>query len=340
GNHHRKVAWLSLDAGDSNPIMFLRYLIAALQTTAPDVGATTAQLLQSPQALPAETLLPLLINDLVGLVEPTILVLDDYHIIDSPAVHQAVMFLLDHVPPQLHVVLASRADPPMALSRFRARGILNELRANDLRFTPDEAASFLQDVTGLNLSADEVTALEARTEGWIAGLQLAALSLRDRTGTERMEFIENFAGSHRFIVDYLIDEVLAHQPAHLQTFLLRTSILERLSGPLCDAVVLGEQGGGGQSAEKGGAAFSQILLQELERANLFIIPLDDARRWYRYHHLFAQVLRERLITGTSAETVATLHRNASGWFEEQGLIAEAVHHALAAQDWERVVRLI
>ena len=336
---NRQVAWLALDAGDSDPLRFLRYLIAALQTIDLTLGRNVLALVASGQAPPLETLLPLLLNDLVTLPEGSILVLDDYHVINAPTVHQALALLLDHLPPQLHLVIATRVDPPLPLARLRARGQLAELRVDDLRFTAEEAATFLRDVMGVPLAAEDVAALDERTEGWIAGLQMAALSLRDRPSEQRTAFIDAFTGSHRFVVDYLVDEVLAHQPAHLQTFLLQTSILERLSGPLCDAVMLSNP-----RAEHGDRlqeqAYSQLLLEELERANLFIVPLDDARRWYRYHHLFAQVLRQRLTSGANQEAVATLHRRASGWFEAHGLVVEAVEHALAANDSERAVRVI
>ena len=223
----------------ADPRQFLRYLVAALQTVAPAVGRSTEILLHAAQTPPLETLLPLLLNDLLALPDQTVLVLDDYHVIDAPAVHQALAFLLDHLPPQLHLVIATRADPPLPVSRLRGRGQLTELRAADLRFTPEEAALFLREVMGLPLSVDEVTALEARTEGWIAGLQLAALSLQDRPDQQQAEFIAAFTGSHRFVVDYLVDEVLARQAPHVQTFLLQTSIVERLCASLCDAVVLG-----------------------------------------------------------------------------------------------------
>ena len=339
-DRHLHIAWLSLDTGDSDPIQFLRYLVAALQTIAPTVGGAVVNLLQSAQAPPLELVVPLLLNDLVQLPENSILVLDDYHVIDAPAVHQALLLLLDHLPPQLHLVIASRADPPLPLSRLRARGDLTELRAHDLRFTPAEAATFLHEVMGLAVAGEDVAALEARTEGWIAGLQLAALSLRDRSGAQRTEFIEAFTGSHRFVVDYLVDEVLARQPAHLQTFLLQTSILERLCGPLCDAVLLGGAGDEVPAYAVGEQAYSQLILEQLERNNLFIVPLDDARRWYRYHHLFVQVLRERLKSGASQDTIASLHRRASAWFEQQGLVVEAVQYALAAPAWERAADLI
>ena len=336
----RHVAWLALDAGDADPVQFLRYLIAALQTIAPAIGDTPLTLLRAGQAPPIETLLSLLLNDLVQLPERSILVLDDYHVIDAPAVHRALAFLLDHLPPQLHLVIASRADPPLPLARLRARGQLTELRAHDLRFTAEEAAMFLQEVMGLALSVEDVAALEARTEGWIAGLQLAAISLRDRRDAQQAAFIEAFTGSNRFVVDYLVDEVLARQPPHLQAFLLKTSILERLSGPLCDAVVRGAGAETDHAPPIIQHASSQRLLEELERSNLFIVPLDETRRWYRYHHLFAQVLRERLLSGTKEDAVATLHRRASAWFEQHGLLAEAMHHLFAAQEWGWAAQLL
>jgi LuxR family transcriptional regulator, maltose regulon positive regulatory protein len=336
----RHVAWLALDAGDSDPHQFLRYLIAALQTIAPAIGGTTLTLLRSGQAPPIGMLLPFLLNDLTQLPERSILVLDDYHVVDGPAVHQALAFLLDHLPPQLHLLLASRADPPLALARLRARGQLTELRAHDLRFTADEAATFLREVMGLALSVEDVAALEARTEGWIAGLQLAALSLRDRPDVQQAAFIEAFTGSNRFVVDYLVGEVLARQPPHLQIFLLQTSIFERLCGSLCDAVVLGDVSETQHTSNAAQRAYSQVLLEELERSNLFIVPLDETRRWYRYHQLFAQVLRERLISDASQDAVANLHCRASIWFEQHGLLSEALQHVFAAEDWGRAARLL
>lgn len=259
------VAWLGLDAGDSDPLQFLRYLVAALQTIVPSTGRTVLNLLGSPQPPPIETLMPLLINDLVKLPEPSILVLDDYHVVEAPAVHQALAFLLEHLPPQLHLVIASRVDPPLPLSRLRARGQLTELRAHDLRFTPDEAAQFLREAMGVPATAEDVAVLEARTEGWIAGLQLAALSLRDRPSAQRTQFIDVFAGTNRFVVDYLVDEVLARQPPHLQTFLLHTSILQRLCGPLCDAVL------GGDGREATGAGYVRVFVDEGAPMRLLIL---------------------------------------------------------------------
>ncbi len=316
-------AWLSLDEGDSDPTRFLAYLIAALQTVAPSVGQGALAALQAPQPPPAEAILTAVLNDLAALPDRLLLVLDDYHAVDAPAVDQALAFLLQNLPPHLHLVIASREDPPLPLARLRARGQLTELRAADLRFTPDEAAEFLNQVMGLNLSPAEMAALEARTEGWIAGLQLAALSMQGRTDTAA--FVRSFAGSHRFVLDYLVEEVLLRQPERVRAFLLQTSILDRLSGPLCDAVT-GQEG-------------SEAVLEELERGNLFIVPLDDSRQWVRYHHLFAEVLQARLLRELP-DRAPVLHRRASEWYERNALPAAAIRHALAAEDFERAAGLI
>ena len=237
-------------------------------------------MLRSPQPPPIEVLLTALLNEITTIPDDFVLVLDDYHVIDAPSVDQALTFLLEHLPPQMHLVITTREDPQLPLARYRARGQMTELRAADLRFTPAEAAGFLNQVMGLDLSAEDVTALEARTEGWIAGLQLAAISLQGHK--DATSFIKSFTGNHHFVMDYLLAEVLHQQSASVQTFLLRTSILDRLCGPLCDAVLLDPSASG------------QETLEYLEHANLFIVPLDNERRWYRYHHLFADLLRQRL----------------------------------------------
>ncbi|HEX9370814.1 MAG TPA: hypothetical protein VF897_07395, partial [Roseiflexaceae bacterium] len=322
----------SLDAGDNDPTRFWSYVCAALETLLPGVAERALALLQSSQPPPAETLLPGLLNAVSARAAACVLVLDDYHVIEAAAIHAGLTFLLDHLPPRLHLVIASRADPPLPLPRLRARGELTELRAAELRFTPEEAASFLTAVMGLPLSPQEVAALETRTEGWIAGLQLAALAMRERR--DLAGFIRAFTGSQRFVGEYLADEVFARQPVHIQTFLLQTSILSRMCGPLCDAMMLG---GAGAAA---GDSFSQVLLECLERANVFVVPLDDARQWYRYHQLFGEMLRGRLLSGASETALATLHQRASTWYEGQGLVVEAVHHALAAHEWEPAARLI
>ncbi|HEU5103018.1 MAG TPA: LuxR C-terminal-related transcriptional regulator [Roseiflexaceae bacterium] len=344
----RSVAWLSLDDADNDPNTFLRYLIAALRTVVPAAGTLALALLDETQPPPLTTLLTTLINDLANArlaaggqdraEARIILVLDDYHVIGSSAVHSALSFLLEHLPPALHIVIGSREDPPLPLARLRARGQIAELRAADLRFTPDEAAAFLHEIMGLPLEADEIAALEARTEGWVAGLQLAALAMRDRA--DRAGFIAAFTGSNRFVIDYLASEVLDRLPALLRDFMLRTSVLERMCGPLCDELMDQRP----TTKDERDAALvlrpSSLVLEELERANLFLIPLDDQRRWYRYHQLFAGVLHERLQHDTPGAEIAMLHLRASGWFERAGLMAEATQHALAAPDFERAATLI
>src|SRR5579859_6384147 len=328
----RSVAWLSLDDQDNDPARFLAYLVAALQTIAATIGKGVFSLLQSPQPPPPEALLTALLNDLTTISDPFVLVLDDYHVLDAKPVDQALAFLIDHLPPHIHLVIATREDPHLPLARLCARAQLTEVRAIDLRFTPSEAAAFLNQMMGLTLSAEDIAALERRTEGWIAGLQLAALSLQGVV--DATSLIASFTGSHHFVLDYLMEEVLGQQSERIQTFLLHTSILDRMSGPLCDAVVLDSTTSG------------QATLQDLERANLFLIPLDNERRWYRYHHLFAELLRLRLQQSLSSDPalaharVASLHLRASRWYEDQGLTMEAFHQAAAAGDVERAERLI
>jgi len=328
----RPAAWLSLDEGDSDPTRFLAYLVAALQTIAANVGEGVLGVLQSPQPPPTESILTALLNEIATIPDDFILVLDDYHVIDARPVDDALAFLIEHLPPGMHLVIATREDPHLPLARLRGRGQLAEVRAADLRFTPGEAATFLNQVMGLDLSAEEVTSLETRTEGWIAGLQLAAISMRGYE--DAASFIESFTGSHHFVLDYLVEEVLGRQSESVQTFLLRTSILNRLCGPLCDAVLLDPSVSG------------QETLEYLEHSNLFLVPLDDERRWYRYHHLFAELLRQRLQqssalpTGDAVGDLAELHVRASQWYEDNGLEVEAFHHATAADDFARAERLI
>ena len=328
----RPAAWLSLDEADSDPIRFLTYLVAALQTLVPSIGAGVLGALHSPQPPPPETLLTALLNEMSTIPDPFVLVLDDYHVLEAQAVDQALTYLVEHLPPHLHLVIATREDPPLPLARLRARGHLTEVRAADLRFTQTEAAAFLTQVMALPLSAQDIAALERRTEGWIAGLHLAALSLQGQS--DATSFIASFTGSHHFVLDYLVAEVLRQQPARVQTFLLRTSILDRFCGPLCDAVVLDLSTPG------------QATLEYLERANLFLVPLDNERRWYRYHQLFAELLRQRLQatpvspTGDERTIIAELHVRASQWYEEHDLAMEAFQHAVAAQDVERAARLV
>lgn len=319
----RPAAWLSLDEGDNEPARFLLYLVAALQTIAPMMGAGALASLHSPQPPPIEELLPQLLNELAALPQPAVLVLDDYHLLDAKPIDQALAFLVERLPPQLHLVIVTREDPPLPLARLRARGQLAELRVSDLRFTASEAAEFLNRAMGLRLSAEQIAALEERTEGWIAGLQLAALSLQGRQDVQG--FIRAFAGDNRYIVDYLVDEVLQRQPEAIRRFLLQTSILERLSGSLCDAVT-GQEGGGAR-------------LETLHHGNFFLVPLDERRHWYRYHHLFADVLRAHL-GAEQPDLVATLHRRASAWYEQHGSPNDAIRHALAGEDFERAAGLI
>ena len=316
-------AWLSLDEGDNDPARFLSYLVAALRTIAPSMGEGVLDALGSPQSPPTESILTALLNEMAALAEDSVFVLDDYHVIHATAVDDALTFLLEHLPPRVKLVIATREDPPLPIARMRARGQLSELRAADLRFILTEAAGFLEGAMGLKLSAEEMAALEERTEGWIAGLQLAALSMRGREDVGG--FIRAFAGDNRYIVDYLTEEVLGSQSDHIRSFLLSTSILDRLSGPLCDAVT-GQEGGNAR-------------LEALERGNFFVVPLDDKRRWYRYHHLFADVLYAYLMA-EQPDRVPVLHRRASEWYEHNGSVADAIRHALAAEDFGRAADLV
>jgi len=317
------VAWLSLDKDDNDPARFLAYFVAALQRVRADVGEAALTTLKSPQPPSIEPLLTDLINKITEVPEPFALVLDDFHVITASQVHDALAFLLDNLPPPMHLILSSRADQPWPLARRRARREIMELRANDLRFNSQEVATFLKEVMWLDLSQEDVAALEERTEGWIAGLQMAALSMQGRQDISG--FITTFTGTHRFILDYLVEEVLDQQPLGIQDFLLKTSILDRMTALLSNAVT--------------GRDDSQAILTQLEQANLFLIPLDDERRWYRYHHLFADLLRRQL-EQTKPKQVSALHLRASRWYEQNGLYAEAVSHALAAGDVERVAHLV
>lgn len=336
------VAWLSLDKGDNDPARFWAYFIAALQTMHKGLGATALAALQSAQPPASEALLTSLINEIAATPAPFALVLDDFHVITAQPVHDQVVFLLDNLPPQMHLIIASRADPPWPLARLRARGEISELRATDLRFTPEEAAAFLNTTMGLDLSPADVTALEERTEGWIVGLQMAAISVQGRrqaAGSDVSTFIQAFAGSNRFVLDYLAEEVLAQQTPAIQEFLLQTSILEQMTDSLCAAVLeAGEQRL--ETAQLSATELpSQAILQYLEKANLFVVPLDDERRWYRYHHLFADLLQNQL-KQTQPDQVPILHLRASEWYDRNGMIADAVSHALAAGDVERVAHLV
>ncbi len=325
------VGWLSLDEGDKDLTHFLSYFITALQSKLADFETDALGMLQTGQPPQVESILTHILNAIAGLPDDFALVLDDYHILDNQVIDHALTFLLNHMPPQMHLVITTREDPNLPLTTLRARGQLTEIRAADLRFTPSEAAEFLTQAMGLNLSPEDVEALERRTEGWIVGLQLAAISMRDHQDTS--SFIKSFTGSHYFILDYLVEEVLNQQPENIQSFLLKTSILDRLCGPLCDAVLADPSISG------------QETLKHLEQANLFLIPLDDRRRWYRYHHLFADLLRQQLLDSTlTAEKdnvdIAELHIRASQWYEDNGQEIEAFQHAVAAKDIDRAERLM
>lgn len=318
----KPVAWLSLDEGDDDPVRFLAYLTAALRSLpqfpsaleVPDVRGT------------GQTILTLLLNQIAELQSPMILVLDDAHRVGAPAVQDLLTFLVDNLPPTVHLVIATRADPPLPIARLRARGQLTEIRQAELRFTDAEAIAFLRKAMDLDLTPEDAAVLTERTEGWIAGLQMAAVSMRQRD--DLGHFVRAFAGSHRYVMDYLLEEVLQRQSAEVQTFLLQTSILDRLSGPLCDAVSAPHPRDG-----------SQAVLEHLDQTNLFVTPLDDRRAWYRYHRLFADLLQRQLLQ-RYPEQVTNLHRRASAWYEEEDLLSESIEHALVATDFERAATLI
>ncbi|MEQ8676879.1 MAG: LuxR C-terminal-related transcriptional regulator [Aggregatilineales bacterium] len=321
----RPVAWLSLDESDSDPVRFLTYVVAALQTVVPKIGAGIMNLLESPQPPQIDSMLTPLLNEIATMPQDFVLVLDDYHVLDSTEIDSALAFIIDNQPPRIHLVITTREDPRLPLARLRARGQLNELRVANLRFTPDEATEFLNNAMGLALSPEDIDALEQRTEGWIAGLQLAAISMHgvgDKSG-----FIQTFTGNHHFILDYLIEEVLSQQSRHIHDFLLKTSILDRMCGSLCDAIL--------QDSKHTGAE----VLESIRQANLFLIPLDNERCWYRYHHLFGDLLRKRL--GRSPDVdINGLHIRASEWYETTGLEVEAFQHASVAGDIRRAERLV
>jgi LuxR family maltose regulon positive regulatory protein len=357
-------AWLSLDEGDNDLARFWTYVIAAIQRVHADVGEAALAMLRSPQPPPTKMILTDLINEIVFLAAPFVLVLDDFHIISEQQIHETFLFLLDNLPPQMHVALSTRSDPPWPLARLRTRGQMVELRVENLRFTLEEVTAFLKDAMGLDLSSEQVAALDERTEGWIGGLQMAAVSMQGRGDVSG--FVQAFTGSNRYVLDYLVEEVLQRQPDHIQTFLLHTSVLDRLCGPLCDAVL------GNQQISKSideqmislGKSLSpvsadlrfvdlsgQTILEYLEAANLFIVPLDDRREWYRYHRLFADSLRRRLyrtsVRGGQPDLVPELHRRASAWYERRAAstgenenMMAAIEHALAAEDFERAADLM
>jgi LuxR family transcriptional regulator, maltose regulon positive regulatory protein len=318
------VAWVSLDESDNDPVQFWSYVIAACQTILDGVGESVQAILQLPQEIPPETIPTILINDISGSKKDIVLVLDDYHVIQNENIHKGMLFLLEHASNNLYLFMSTRIDPPWKLGQFRARNRLVEIRARDLRFNTAEASSFLNRMLGLDLSKEEIIALEERTEGWAAGLQLAALSIKGREDVDG--FVKAFTGSHVYISEYLVEEVLRRQPAEIHEFLLKTSILNRLTAGLCEAVT--------------GCDDGQAMLQAISHANLFVIPLDDESRWYRYHHLFTDLLRVRLQREMSKTDIAALQQRAAFWYEKTGMITEAIEYSLKAGDYQRVVRLV
>lgn len=320
----KPVAWVSLDGGDNDPIQFWTYLINAIQSVQPDIGQAAAAMLQSPQPFPAEIIPTLLINDLSKSPHDIVLILDDYHVIQNASIHEAMAFLLDHLPGNLHLIISTRVDPPWPLSRFRARGKLVEIRSTDLRFTIEETAQFLNEVMKLDLSTENISALESRTEGWIASLQLAAISMRGRK--DITGFIQSFSGSHIYVAEYLMDEVLGRQPEGVTRFLLQTSILERMNADLCEAVSTQSD--------------CQTILKNLYQSNLFILPLDDEGQWFRYHRLFADLLQARLQQNLLAREINALHQRAAAWYKHAGMMNDAMEHLLAAGDYAQAVMLL
>jgi LuxR family maltose regulon positive regulatory protein len=333
-------AWLSLDEADNDPLRFFTYVVAALQKT---LGPELTQ--PPPEAFPMapqppEAFVHPLINDLAVVDRPILLALDDYHVITAGPVQEAMDFLLRRAPPNLHLVVLTRADPSFSLARLRVRERMTEIRDRDLRFTPEEMAAFLNSLHRLNLPAEQIAALESRTEGWAAGVQLAALSLQGCSAERAAQFIRAFSGSHHYIVDYLFEEVLSRQPDPVREFLLQTSILERMCAPLCDAMLTGKARGPGASGEGGMASPSQEILEYLEHSNLFLVPLDEERCWYRYHHLFIDVLRQMQKSTSQPDQIAGLHGRASDWYGQNGFVADAYHHAFLAGDYERAAQIV
>jgi len=320
-----RACWISLEKGDNDPRLFFSYLIAALRSILPEIGGQAQAILDAPQPPPLQVVLASLLNDLAQIHAQTVIVLDDYQSIHASQIHEGIAFLLDHLPPEVHFVITTRSDPALPLHRYRSRGQLVEIRAGDLRFTTDEVYAFMKDIADVSLSASEVATLESRTEGWAAGLQMAAISLRKKSNSS--EFIQSLAGSNRYILDYLMEEVLKNQTPDVQHFLMETAILDRLCPPLCDALF------------QAGEVSSQQILQYLEHENLFVIPLDDEGYWYRYHHLFQDLLRMRL-KQTIPERIQTLHRSAANWYEVNGWITETVQHYIQGADFERAADVV
>jgi LuxR family maltose regulon positive regulatory protein len=330
----RRVAWLSLDEGDNDPVVFWAYLIAALQTQAEEIGTQALTWLHAPQSPDPRAAVAVLVNDLAQIPGCFVLILDDYHVIRLSSIHDSLAFLIERMPPQFRVVIVTRTDPPLPLALLRGRGQLLEIRLPELRFSDDEAYSFLSRGIASTLSQNDAARLNAKAEGWAAGLQMAGASLRGQANIEA--FIASFSGNSRYILDYLIEEVLNRQTSAVQDFLLTTSILDRLSGPLCDHLLAAP---GTETGAASSATGSREMLRQLEDSNLFIFPLDDERYWYRYHRLFADLLTKRLGQVAPAR-VGVLHSRASQWFEDNGFVDRAVEHAFKARDYDRAARLV
>jgi LuxR family maltose regulon positive regulatory protein len=326
----RPVAWISLDEGDNDPIQFWTYLITACRSILEDVGESALELFNTQQPLPDDTVPTILINDLTTHDRSIVLVLDDYHAVQTPSIHAGLQFLLDHLPRNLHIIVSTRTDPPWPLARFRARNQLIEIRARDLRFCIREAAEFLNRTMKLNLAVEEVAALEERTEGWIAGLQLAAIALQSLVTVQGRSdipaFVKDFTGSHLYVAEYLVEEVLQRQPDETRQFLLETSVLKRMNARLCEAVT--------------GCQDGQAILQSLHQTNTFIVSLDSEGHWFRYHHLFADLLHARLQKASPKDEIAALHLRAAAWYEQKGYMVEAVQHAFSARDYEKAALLV
>jgi len=324
------VTWLSLDPADDEPGRFFTYLVAAMQKIVPNLGQALESILHSGQLPSGDAISAILINDILAMDGRFLLVLDDFHVIQDSFILQVLEDVVSNLPPPLHLVLITREDPPLPLARLRANNRLTELRARDLRFTDPDAAYFLNEVMGLSLSKTDATALKEKTEGWIVGLQLAAIAMQSLLARSEYGdlavFIQDFAGSHLYVAEYLLEEVLKRQPAEVQTFLLHTAILERLSAGLCDAVT--------------GRRDGHVMLTALYRANLFVVPLDAAGQWFRYHHLFADLLRARLPQRLSKESISELHLRAATWYEQNDFMNDAVNHGLAAESYEKVAALV
>jgi len=323
------VAWVSLEEGENDPVHFWDYFIAALRTIQPDIGEQMLAMLhshQSPvsQSVQIESILTSFINELTNLSFNVVLVLDDYHVITSQSVHDGLTFFLDHIPPRIHLIIASRADPPLPLTQYRGKGTILEIRTDDLRFSLNEASTLLRELQNLKLSPENISILNDRTEGWVTGLKMAAHSIPRQENVP--EFLSTFSSSQRYIMDYLIEEVLKQQPEGIQDFLIKTSVLDRLNASLCDAVMANHD--------------SQDILLELEHNNMFTNPLDETREWYRYEHLFQDLLNHQLEITIGASDITELHRRASQWYEMNNYSGDAIHHALIAHDWESAIRLI